>query len=121
MAVLNRLPLDMTFVDENNKVKYFNASPDRIFPRTPSVIGREVSKCHPPKSVHVVEKIIDAFRKGTKNEAKFWLEIHGRFLVITYYAIRNKQGEYKGVLEVTQDATEIRNLTGEQKLLDWEE
>ncbi|HEY8395734.1 MAG TPA: PAS domain-containing protein [Bacilli bacterium] len=121
LAVLNRLPLNMTFVGENNKVKYFNASPNRIFPRTPSVIGREVSKCHPPKSVHVVEKIIDAFRKGTKNEAKFWLEIHGRFLVITYYAIRNKQGEYKGVLEVTQDATEIRNLTGEQKLLDWEE
>lgn len=119
LVVLNRLPVDMTFVDENNKVKYFNDTPDRIFPRSPSVIGRLVSNCHPPKSVHVVEEIVTEFRKGNKDEAKFWFESRGRFLVITYYAVRNSKGEYKGVLEVSQDVTEIRNLTGEQKLLNW--
>ncbi|MGI6767899.1 MAG: PAS domain-containing protein [Bacilli bacterium] len=119
LVVLNRLPVDMTFVDENNKVKYFNNTPDRIFPRSPSVIGRLVSNCHPPKSVHVVEEIVTEFRKGNKDKAKFWFESRGRFLVITYYAVRNSKGEYKGVLEVSQDVTEIRNLTGEQKLLNW--
>jgi hypothetical protein len=119
ILVFNRLPLDLTFVDEFNQVKYFNNAPSRIFPRSPSVIGRQVSKCHPPKSVHLVEEIVEEFRKGAKNEAKFWLEIRGRFIVITYYAIRDKIGRYKGVLEVSQDVTEIRNLTGEQRLLNW--
>lgn len=118
--VLNRLPVDITFVDENNRVKYFNDSPERIFPRTAAVIGRDVKNCHPPKSVHVVEEIISEFRKGNKDVAKFWFETRGRFLVVNYYALRNEKGEYKGILEVSQDVTEIRKLEGERKLLHWE-
>lgn len=120
LMVLNRLPVDITFVDENNRVKYFNDSPERIFPRTAAVIGRDVKNCHPPKSVHVVEEIISEFRKGNKDVAKFWFETRGRFLVVNYYALRNEKGEYKGVLEVSQDVTEIRKLEGERKLLHWE-
>jgi DUF438 domain-containing protein len=114
-----KLPLDITYVDEVNRVKYYNNSSDRLFPRSPSVIGRSVSKCHPPKSVHVVEEIIEHFRQGLKNEAKFWLEIKGRFIFIAYYALRDHSGNYRGVLEVTQDVTDIRQLSGEQRLLKW--
>jgi DUF438 domain-containing protein len=119
LLIHEKLPLDFTFVDEFNRVKYYNNSPSRLFPRSPSVIGRMVSKCHPPKSVHVVEEIIEHFRKGIKNEAKFWLEVQGRFIFITYYALRDHSGQYRGVLEVTQDVTEIRHLSGEQRLLKW--
>jgi len=117
--VFRFLPLDITFVDVNDKVKYFNDRPQRHFPRNPSIIGRLVKFCHPPKSIEVVEKIIDAFKKGEENFAEFWIEFRGVFLYITYYAVRDKNDNYMGVLEVSQDVTRIRGLEGQQRLLDW--
>ncbi|MCD6435917.1 MAG: DUF438 domain-containing protein [Clostridiales bacterium] len=119
LLVLNKLPLDITFVDENNKVKFFSKPDERFFPRSPAIVGRDVKNCHPPESVHIVEEIVEAFRKGEKDIAKFWLELRGKFIMIQYFALRNNNGEYKGVLEVSQDVTEIRSLKGQQRLLDW--
>lgn len=117
--VFSYLPLDITFVDDKDKVKYFNNRPERHFPRNPSIIGRLVKYCHPPKSVEVVERIVDAFKKGEKDFAEFWIEFRGVFLYITYYAVRDSNLRYMGVLEVSQDVTRIRNLQGQQRLLDW--
>lgn len=117
--IFNNLPVDMTFVDENNKVKYFTRPKDRIFPRSPAVIGRNVNNCHPPESVHVVEEIVESFRAGKENTAKFWINVKGKMILIQYFALRNSQGDYKGVLEVSQDITEIRSLDGERRLLKW--
>lgn len=119
ILIFDKLGLDITFVDEDNKVKFYNNPQDRLFVRTPSIIGRDVNKCHPPKSVHIVEEIIRHFKANLKDEAKFWINYQDRFIVITYYAIRNHQGVYKGVLEVSQDCTEIKKLEGEQRLLQW--
>ena len=119
LLLFNNLPLDITFVDENNKVKFFSKPKERFFPRSPAIIGRSVEKCHPPESVDVVEKIIAAFRNNEKENAKFWLKLKNKFILIQYFALRNAKGEYKGVLEVSQDVTEIRSLEGEQRLLDW--
>ena len=120
ILLLNNLPLDITFVDENNKVRFFSKPKERFFPRSPAIIGRSVQNCHPPESVDIVEKIIAAFRNGEKENAKFWLKLSNKFIFIQYFAIRNAKGEYKGVLEVSQDVTEIRSLDSEQRLLDWE-
>ncbi len=117
--LFNHLPVDITFVDENNKVRYFSAPKKRIFPRTKSVIGRDVHNCHPPESVHVVEEIIESFRNGKKDVASFWINIRGERLLIQYFAIRGENGNYKGVAEVSQEITEIQNLQGEKRLLDW--
>ncbi|MFO7896754.1 MAG: PAS domain-containing protein [Candidatus Cloacimonadales bacterium] len=118
--LLNHLPLDLTFVDENDRVRYFSRPQERFFPRSPAIIGRHVHNCHPPESVHIVEKIIAEFRAGTKDEAKFWFQMRGKFLLIRYFAMRDEKGKYRGVLEVGQDISEIRQLSGEQRLLDWE-
>jgi DUF438 domain-containing protein len=118
--MLTHLPVDLTFVDENDRVAYFSEGPERIFPRSPAIIGREVRNCHPPKSVHVVNKILDEFKSGSKDAAEFWIELQGRFLYIRYFAVRDASGYYKGTLEVSQDITEIRKLVGEKRLLDWE-
>ncbi|MEA3497121.1 MAG: PAS domain-containing protein [Bacteroidota bacterium] len=117
--LLNNLPVDITFVDENNKVKFFSKPKDRFFPRSPAIIGREVKNCHPPESVHIVEKIINTFRKGEKDSAKFWIQLKGKFILIQYFALRNDKNEYKGVIEVSQDVSDIRTLEGEQRLLEW--
>lgn len=119
LAVFNFLPIDITIVDENEKVAFFNRPKDRIFPRSPAVIGRDVNNCHPPKSVHIVKKIIEAFRAGEKNEAKFWINAKGKAIFIQYFALRDSKGNYKGVLEVSQDITELKSLEGEKRLLDW--
>ncbi|MBN7772633.1 DUF438 domain-containing protein [Clostridium aminobutyricum] len=121
VLLFNALPVDLTFVDENNRVRYFTRPKDRIFPRSPAIIGRDVDKCHPPESVHVVHKIMDSFRSGKKDTATFWINIKGKIILIQYFALRNAQGEYKGVLEASQDITEIKNLEGEKRLLGWEE
>lgn len=121
LLLLNALPLDITYVDENDRVKYFSNTKDRIFPRSPAIIGRTVQNCHPPESVHKVNDILQAFRAGEKDQAKFWIQLHGKFIVIEYFALRDHTGRYKGTLEVSQDVTEIRNLTGERRLLDWEQ
>jgi DUF438 domain-containing protein len=117
--IFNHLPVDITYVDENNKVKFFSTPEKRIFRRTNSIIGRDVKNCHPHESVHVVEQIVEAFRKGEKDKASFWIQMKGEFILIQYFAVRNEQGSYKGVVEVSQEISEIRNLQGEQRLLDW--
>jgi DUF438 domain-containing protein len=117
--VFNHLPVDITYVDENNQVKFFSTPEKRIFRRTNSIIGRDVKNCHPHESVHVVEQIVEAFRKGEKDKASFWIPMKGEFILIQYFAVRDEQGNYRGVLEVSQEITEIRKLQGENRLLDW--
>lgn len=121
LMIFNTLPVDITFVDENNKVRFYSDSKDRIFPRSPAVIGRNVEKCHPPQSVHVVNKIVDAFRAGTKDNAVFWIDARGKKILIQYFALRDAEGRYRGVLEVSQDITAITKLEGERRLLHWED
>jgi len=117
--MLTHLPVDISFVDETDTVIYYSGTADRIFPRTPGVIGRKVQNCHPPKSVDVVERILEAFRSGERDVAEFWIESGGKFIHIRYFALRDEAGTYKGTLEVSQDATGIRRLQGERRLLDW--
>lgn len=121
MMIFNALPVDMTFVDEHNKVRYFTRPKDRFFPRSPAIIGRDVDKCHPPESVHVVHQIIESFRSGRQDTATFWINLKGKTILIQYFALRNPEGEYKGVLEASQDITGIRNLEGERRLLQFEQ
>jgi DUF438 domain-containing protein len=117
--MLTHLPVDLTFVDENDRVAYYSKG-ERIFPRSPAIIGREVRNCHPPKSVHVVNKILDAFKSGSRDTAAFWIELSGKFIYIRYFAVRDAKGFYRGTLEVSQDVSEIHKLEGQQRLLDWE-
>ena len=120
LLVFNHLPVDITVVDENDKVLFFNKPKERFFPRSPAIVGRSVNNCHPPESVHIVEEIVETFRKGDRNTATFWIELKGRFILIQYFALRNEKGAYKGVMEVSQDATDIRKLEGQRRLLNWE-
>jgi DUF438 domain-containing protein len=117
--MLKNLPIDMTYVDENDRVRYYSQGRERIFPRSPAVIGRAVQNCHPPNSVHVVEKILESFRSGEKDTAEFWLTLNDRFIHIRYFALYDQEGVYRGVVEVSQDATGIRALKGQKRLLDW--
>lgn len=117
-GVLNALPVDITFVDKEDTVRYFNQAQERIFPRTKAVIGRTVQLCHPPKSIHVVNQIIEDFRGGRRDVAEFWIHHQGKFVHIRYFPVRDKNGEYLGILEVTQDITDIKKLEGEKRLLD---
>ena len=117
--IFNHLPVDITFVDENDTVQFYSNPPHRIFPRTPAIIGRKVQYCHPPESVHVVDKIVESFKSGEKNVASFWLHLGSKYVLIQYFAVRNKEGEYKGTLEVSQEISEIQQITGDRKLLDW--
>ncbi|MDP2722697.1 MAG: hemerythrin domain-containing protein [Bacteroidales bacterium] len=118
--IFKHLPFDVTYVDEFNEVRYYNKGEDRVFPRSPGIIGRQVKYCHPPKSVHIVEKIVDAFKRGERDVANFWINFQHKFVYIQYFAVRDNAGNYKGVLEITYDAKTVRNLEGEQRLLDWE-
>ena len=118
--MLTHLPVDLTFVDENDRVAYYSEGPERIFPRSPAIIGREVRNCHPPKSVHLVNQILDAFKSGSRDTAEFWIELGGKFIYIRYFAVRDTSGYYRGCLEVSQNLTHIRKLEGQQRLLDWE-
>ncbi|MBP7868835.1 MAG: DUF438 domain-containing protein [Firmicutes bacterium] len=115
--ILNTLPMDITFIDETDTVRLFSNNADRIFTRPKTIIGRKVQNCHPPASVHVVERLLDSFRSGEKDVEEFWLELQGRFIYIRYIAVRDRNGDYRGTLEVTQDATHIRQLAGEKRLL----
>jgi len=117
--MLKVLPLDISYVDENDRVLYYSQGKERMFPRSPGIIGRTVQNCHPPKSAHIVQKIIDSFRNKEKDEAEFYFTMNGRFLHIRYFPVYDENGEYKGVIEAGQDLTEIRALEGEQRLLDW--
>ena len=117
-TILDTLPLDITFVDRDDTVRYFNQSKDRVFPRTKAIIGRKVQQCHPQKSVHVVNQILDDFKAGRRDTAQFWINLKGRLIYIRYFAVRSKNGEYLGCLEVTQDITDLKNIEGEKRLLD---
>jgi uncharacterized protein len=118
--MLTHLPIDISFVNENDEVIYYSATPERIFPRSPGVIGRRVQNCHPPKSVDMVEKILSSFKAGTKDVAEFWIQMSGKVIHIRYFAVRDSAGKYRGCLEVSQDITHIQKLTGNKRLLDWE-
>ena len=116
-AVLNTLPVDITFVDKEDTVRYFSQTKERVFARTKAVIGRKVQQCHPQNSIHVVSKILDDFKKGRRDVAEFWIQIEERLIYIRYFPVR-KNDEYIGTLEVTQDITDIKKIEGEKKLLD---
>lgn len=119
-ALFVTLPVDITFVDKNDKVKFFSHSPKRVFERNRSIIGRDVRMCHPPHSVHIVEQIINDFKSGKENKAAFWISnFKGRFVYIDYTALRGKDDEYLGVIEITQDITDLRALEGDQRLLSY--
>lgn len=116
-SILNNLPVDITFVDKEDTVRYFSQSKERIFPRTKAVIGRKVQNCHPEKSIHIVNQILNDFRSGKRDVAEFWIDLKGRLIYIRYFAVRSKNGDYLGCLEVTQDITEIKKIEGEKRLL----
>ena len=117
-CMLNSMPSDITFVGKDDKVRYFSEGKERVFPRTRSIIGREVAHCHPPKSLHVVEKLIDDFKAGLKDEESFWLQRGDQFVLIRYYAVRSVSGEYLGVMEVTEEISKLRSLEGNKLLAD---
>ncbi len=117
--IFTHLPVDITFVDNNNRVKYYSAPKHRIFPRTVGVIGRTVQNCHPHESVNVVNKIVESFKKGEKDIASFWIKMGKKYVLIKYFAVRDKNNTYKGVLEVSQEISDIQKIKGERKLLDW--
>jgi uncharacterized protein len=117
VALFSALPVDITFVDADDRVAFFSEGPERIFARSKAIIGRKVQHCHPPRSVDVVERIVSDFREGRQSVAEFWIELHGKFVHIRYFAVRDGGGKYLGTLEVTQDLTRIRKLEGERRLL----
>jgi DUF438 domain-containing protein len=118
--ILTHLPVDISFVNENDEVVYYSATPERIFPRSAGVIGRKVQNCHPPRSVDMVEKILSSFKEGTRDNAEFWIQMGGKVIHIRYFAVRDQGGKYRGCLEVSQDITRIQKLTGQKRLLEWE-
>jgi hypothetical protein len=117
-AMLDTLPVDITFVDNQDRVRYFSNSPERIFVRSKAVIGRSVQNCHPQKSVHVVNQILDEFKDKKRDKAEFWINLKGQLIYIRYFAVRDTDGKYLGCLEVSQDLTEIKKIEGEKRLLD---
>lgn len=117
--IFNHLPVDITYVDENDTVQYFSTPKHRIFPRTTAILGRQVSNCHPPESVHIVEQIVDSFKNGEKDHADFWIKMMGKYIMIQYFAVRDAENNYKGVIEVSQEITDIKAIEGEKRLLDW--
>ena len=118
--IFQHMPVDLSFVDENEIVKFYTDTKHRIFPRSAGVIGRDVKNCHPRESVSSVLEIIEAFRSGEQDEVDFWLEMNGKFIYIYYVAVRDENGKFKGVLEMMQDVTRIRGLEGKRTLVTWE-
>jgi DUF438 domain-containing protein len=117
--ILTHLPVDISFVNENDEVAYYSQTPERIFPRSPGIIGRTVQNCHPPKSVGMVEKILREFKAGNRDAAEFWIQMRGKVLHIRYFAVRDAAGRYRGTMEVSQDITDIQKLRGQKRLLEW--
>jgi hypothetical protein len=120
VGLFSALPVDVTFVDADDRVAFFSEGPDRVFARSRAIIGRQVQHCHPPRSVEIVDRILSDFRAGKQNVAEFWINFEGRFVHIRYFAVRNGEGRYLGTLEVTQDLTHVRKLEGERRLLEYE-
>jgi DUF438 domain-containing protein len=119
LAILNTLPVDMTFVNKNDKVKYFSQNEKRIFQRNRAILNRDVRHCHPPSSTHIVDKIIDDFKSGKESRAPFWINMGGKMIYIEYFALRNEKNEYIGTLEVSHDISKYRELEGEQRILSY--
>ena len=117
--LLKNLPFDMTYVDESGKVAYYSEGKERIFPRSPGIIGRDVANCHPPKSVHIVEKIVESLKNREKENAEFWIQMNGQFIHIRYFPLFDDKGVYRGIIEVSQELSGVRSLAGEKRLLDW--
>ncbi len=115
-GIMNHLPIDMTFIDKDDTVKYFNQAPDRVFVRSASVIGRTVQNCHPPRSVGTVESMLEDFKSGKSKSESFWIQMGEKFIHISYYAIFNDTNEYIGTLEVSHDVKQYRDLEGEKRL-----
>jgi DUF438 domain-containing protein len=121
IGIFSSLPVDITFVDADDRVAFFSEGPDRVFARSRTILGREVKHCHPPKSVDVVERILNDFKTGRQTVAEFWIQMHGKFVHIRYFAVRDEAGAYLGTLEVTQDLTRLRALEGDRRLLQYDE
>ncbi len=117
-AIFDTLPVDLTFVDDTDTVRYYSRGDQRIFKRTPAVIGRQVKNCHPQKSLHKVEQVVSDLKAGRRDVAEFWIDLKERKIYIRYFAVRDKQGKYLGTLEVTQDITDLQKIEGEKRLLD---
>lgn len=118
--MLTNLPVEMSFIDEHDEVRYYSDHEHRIFPRSPGAIGRKVQNCHPQKSVDTVNRILESFKNGSKDVAEFWIPFIGKLIHIRYFAVRDNEGNYKGTIEVTQDITDIQKIEGEQRLLSWD-
>ena len=119
-SIFRILPVDIIYVNEHDQVVFYNRGDDRVFPRSAGIIGREVRFCHPPKSVDQVIRILEEFKAGNQDLAEFWINFKGQFIHIQYFAVRDPDGTYRGVIEMSQDVTHVRGLEGEQRLLDWE-
>jgi len=120
VAVFSTLPLDLTFVDADDRVAFFTEGPDRIFARSKAIIGRKVQHCHPPRSVETVDQILTDFRSGRQSVAEFWINFHDKFVHVRYFAVRSSDGAYLGTVELTQDLTPLRALQGERRLLEYD-
>ena len=117
-AIFDTLPVDLTFVDDTDTVRYYSKGDERIFRRTPAVIGKKVQDCHPQKSLHKVEQVVSQLKTSRRNMAGFWIDLKGRKIYIRYFPVKDKKGKYIGILEVTQDITDIQKIEGEKRLLD---
>ena len=117
-AMFDTLPVEVSFVDDTDTVRYYSKGDKRIFKRSPAVIGRKVQQCHPPKSLHKVEQVVSDLKSGKSDVAEFWIDLKGRKIYIRYFAVRDKVGKYLGTLEVSQNITEIQKIEGEKRLLD---
>ena len=118
-SIFTTLPVDVTFIDADDTVRYFNMPKKRIFVRPKTVLGKKVHNCHPQKSLHIVNKIVESFKNGEKNVAEFWINLNSRLVHIRFFAVRDANGKYLGTIEVVQDITEIKKLQGERRPLDW--
>ena len=118
-SIFTTLPVDVTFIDADDTVRYFNMPKKRVFVRPKTVLGKKVHNCHPQKSLHIVNKIVESFKNGEKNVAEFWITLNSRLVHIRFFAVRDANGKYLGTIEVVQDITEIKKLQGERRLLDW--
>jgi PAS domain S-box-containing protein len=119
-AIFDTLPVDITFVDETDTVRYYSRGEERIFRRTPAVIGKKVQQCHPQPSIHKVNQVVSDLKSGKRKVAEFWIELKGRRIYIRYFPVKDKRGKYLGTLEVTQDITDLQKIKGEKRLLDME-
>lgn len=118
-AMLNTLPVEITFIDADDTVRYFSQPAEMIFIRSAAIIGAQVQNCHPQKSVHLVNKIVEAFRRGERDVAEFWIDMDDKKVYIRYFAVRDKKGTYLGCMEVTQNIAPLQKITGQKRLLDW--